>query len=44
MQAAVASGVKAGDRLTAGLFAQLLTEEYEKLLRASNRDVHDVSN
>ena len=25
------------------MFERLLTEEYEKLLRASNRDVHDVS-
>jgi malate synthase len=36
-------GVKAGDRFTAPLFSQLLQEEYEKLRRASNRDVHDVS-
>jgi malate synthase len=38
-----ASSVKAGDRLTPELFARLLTEEYDKLLRASNRDVHDNS-
>jgi malate synthase len=37
------SGVKAGDRFTATLFARLLAEEYDKLLRASNRDVYDVS-
>ena len=36
-------GVKAGDRFTADLFARLLREEYDKLLKASNRDVHDVS-
>ena len=38
-----AVGVKAGDRLTPELFARLLTEEYDKLTRASNRDVHDNS-
>jgi malate synthase len=37
------SGVKAGDTLTPELFARLLAEEYEKLLKASNRDVHEVS-
>ena len=37
------SGVKTGDTLTPELFAQLLAEEYDKLLRASNRDVHEVS-
>ncbi len=36
-------GVKAGDRFTAGLYSRLLAEEYEKLRKASNRDVHDVS-
>src|SRR5262249_95559 len=36
-------GLKAGDRFTAALFARLLTEEYDKLRKASNRDVHDVS-
>ena len=36
-------GVKAGDRFTRELFARLLQEEYDKLLRASNRDVHDNS-
>jgi malate synthase len=36
-------GVKAGDTFTKELFARLLAEEYEKLRRASNRDVHDVS-
>src|SRR5262249_22708893 len=38
-----AIGVKAGDRFTKELFDRLLAEEYEKLRRASNRDVHDVS-
>ena len=38
-----AIGVKAGDRFTPELFARLLAEEYEKLRRAGNRDVHDVS-
>jgi malate synthase len=37
------SGVKAGDRLTPALFARLLAEEYEKLLKAGSRDVHEVS-
>jgi malate synthase len=36
-------GVKAGDRFTVDLYSRLLAEEYEKLRRASNRDVHDVS-
>jgi malate synthase len=36
-------GIKAGDRLTRDLFTRLLAEEYEKLRRASNRDVHDNS-
>jgi malate synthase len=38
-----ASGVKAGDPLTPGLFERLAAEEYEKLLGAGNRDVHDDS-
>src|SRR5262245_41392145 len=37
------TGVKAGDTFTASLYNRLLTEEYEKLRKASNRDVHDVS-
>jgi malate synthase len=37
------TGVAAGDMLTRELFARLLAEEYEKLRRAGNRDVHDVS-
>jgi malate synthase len=36
-------GVKAGDRFSPELFNRLLAEEYEKLQRASNRDVHDTS-
>src|SRR5579862_3958452 len=36
-------GVKAGDRFTTELFSRLLAEEYDKLRRAGNRDVHDVS-
>ncbi len=38
-----AIGVKAGDRFTVDLFRRLLAEEYQKLLKAGNRDVHDVS-
>ena len=38
-----ATGVAAGDRFTRGLFDRLLREEYDKLLAASNRDVHDDS-
>jgi malate synthase len=37
------TGVAAGDRLTTALFTRLLQEEYDKLQRAGNRDVHDVS-
>jgi malate synthase len=38
-----ASGVKAGDPLTPGLFDRLMAEEYAKLRQAGNRDVHDDS-
>jgi malate synthase len=38
-----ATGSRTGDVLSADLFARLLVEEYEKLRRASNRDVHDDS-
>jgi malate synthase len=38
-----ALGVKAGDKFTREVFSRLLIEEYEKLLKAGNRDVHDVS-
>ena len=36
-------GVAAGDKFTASIFARLLVEEYDKLLKAGNRDVHDGS-
>jgi len=38
-----ATGVKVGDRFTLDLCKRLLAEEYEKLRKASNRDVHDDS-
>jgi len=38
-----AAGVKAGDVFTAEFFQRLLAEEYDKLQRAGNRDVHDNS-
>src|SRR5262245_22606896 len=37
------TGAKAGDMFNADLFKRLLAEEYDKLRKASNRDVHDVS-
>ena len=37
------TGVAAGDRFTPELFRRLLAEEYRKLRRASDRDVHDDS-
>ena len=37
------TGVRAGDLFTEELFARLLGEEYQKLLDASDRDVHDDS-
>ncbi len=36
-------GVRAGDRFTRELCTRLIGEEFEKLRRASNRDVHDDS-
>jgi malate synthase len=36
-------GVKAGDTFTSELLSRLLVEEYDKLQKAGNRDVHDVS-
>jgi malate synthase len=39
----VETGVKTGDLFGAAIFARLLSEEYAKLGRASNRDVHDNS-
>jgi len=38
-----ATGAKTGDRFSAALFERLLQEEYDKLLKAGNRDVHDDS-
>jgi malate synthase len=38
-----ATGSTAGDPFTGSLFTRLLDEEYDKLQRASNRDVHDNS-
>jgi malate synthase len=38
-----AVGVHAGDRFTADLFMRLLDQEYEKLLKANSKDVHDNS-
>jgi malate synthase len=38
-----ATRVKAGDTFSVKLFNQLLQEEYEKLLQASNKDVYDLS-
>ena len=38
-----ATGVAAGDALTPALFDRLLAEEYDKLLHATDRDVHDDS-
>jgi malate synthase len=37
------TGVRAGDPLTRPLFDRLLREEYEKLLAANSRDVHEPS-
>jgi malate synthase len=37
------TGARAGDTFDAALFARLLDEEYEKLLAARDRDVHDDS-
>jgi malate synthase len=37
------TGVRAGDTFTAALFDRLLAEEYDKLLAANTRDVHDDS-
>ena len=38
-----ATGVRSGDRLTPALFDRLLAEEYDKLLAADSRDVHEGS-
>jgi len=37
------TGIKAGDLFNTKLFERLLKEEYQKLLEADNRDVHDNS-
>ena len=37
------TSAKSGDVFSAALFKRLLAEEYDKLQRASNRDVHDNS-
>ena len=37
------TGTKAGDSFSIELFERLLEEEYEKLLKASNKDVFDAS-
>jgi malate synthase len=37
------TGARAGDRFLPDLFDRLLREEYDKLLAARNRDVHDDS-
>ena len=37
------SGVKAGDPFTPAFFDRLVEEEYDKLLKAGNRDVHEDS-
>jgi malate synthase len=37
------TGVKSGDVFSVALFEKLLVEEYDKLLQADNRDVHDDS-
>jgi malate synthase len=37
------TGVSAGDPLSPALFTRLLAEEYEKLTKARDRDVHDDS-
>ena len=37
------TGTKAGDVFTAALFEKLLEEEYEKLLKARDKDVYDSS-
>jgi malate synthase len=39
----LATGARAGDSFDGALFERLLSEEYEKLLAAGDRDVHDDS-
>jgi malate synthase len=38
-----AAGIGAGDRFSTEIFLRLLQEEYDKLLRANGRDVHEDS-
>jgi malate synthase len=38
-----ADGIRAGDTFTSELFRRLLAEEFAKLQKAGNRDVHDAS-
>ncbi len=38
-----ATGVKKGDVFSAALFDRILKEEYDKLLQANNKDVHEQS-
>ncbi len=42
-QAVLTEGEHAGEVFSAELCARLIDEEYEKLLKAGNRDVHEVS-
>jgi malate synthase len=42
-EADTATGTSAGDPFTRDLFLRILEEEYQKLRRADNRNVHDVS-
>lgn len=37
------TGVQPGDRFTKEMFARILDEEYQKLLQANDKDVHDDS-
>ena len=37
------TGAKSGDRFDVAMFQRLLAEEYDKLLHATDRDVHAVS-
>ena len=39
----VQTGIKTGDAFSVSLFDKLLEEEYEKLLKANNKDVFDSS-
>jgi malate synthase len=39
----IQTGIKAGDTFSMALFEKLLVEEYDKLLKANNKDVFDTS-